>query len=191
MRGLTNEEFSALMQQYQRLVYTVCLQFTHDASAAEDLTQDTFLAAFSSIDRCEPQFRKQWLVRVAANKCKDHLKSAWVRRVGPLYSETDDTAPRPRGAPPDASGPGGVPVGQAPPGDPADVLEAAAGAAEVRALILQLRQPYGPVARMYLLEHKPVADIAAALGRPQATVQNQLFRAKALLRQQINERRQI
>ena len=78
---LTNGEFTELMQQYQRLIYTVCLQFVHDPHTAEDLTQDTFLSAFSAIDRCEPQYYKAWLVRVAANKCKDHLKSSWVRRV--------------------------------------------------------------------------------------------------------------
>ena len=54
--GLSNEEFTGLMQQYQRLIYTVCLQFVHDPHTAEDLTQDTFLAAFSAIDRCEPQY---------------------------------------------------------------------------------------------------------------------------------------
>ncbi|MCO7108855.1 sigma-70 family RNA polymerase sigma factor [Gemmiger formicilis] len=70
-----------LMQQYQKLIYTVCLQFVHEPHTAEDLTQDTFLSAFSAIDLCEPQYYKQWLVRVAANKCKDHLKSAWVRKV--------------------------------------------------------------------------------------------------------------
>ena len=76
MWELTNEEFTGLMQQYQKLIYTVCLQFVHEPHTAEDLTQDTFLSAFSAIDRCEPQYYKQWLVRVAANKCKDHLKIA-------------------------------------------------------------------------------------------------------------------
>ena len=67
--ALTNEEFTGLMQQYQRLVYTVCLQFVHDPHTAEDLTQDTFLSAFSA----ERQYYKLWLVRVAENKFKDHL----------------------------------------------------------------------------------------------------------------------
>lgn len=93
---LTNGEFTELMQQYQRLIYTVCLQFVHDPHTAEDLTQDTFLSAFSAIDRCEPQYYKAWLVRVAANKCKDHLKSSWVRRV---EAPGDDALPEPRGAP--------------------------------------------------------------------------------------------
>ena len=96
MWELTNEEFTGLMQQYQKLIYTVCLQFVHEPHTAEDLTQDTFLSAFSAIDRCEPQYYKQWLVRVAANKCKDHLKSAWVRKVD---APGDDALPEPRGAP--------------------------------------------------------------------------------------------
>ena len=77
--ALNQTDFTQLMQQYQKLVYTVCLQFVHNPHTAEDLTQDTFLSAWSSIDRCEPQYYKQWLVRVAANKCKDHLKSSWAR----------------------------------------------------------------------------------------------------------------
>lgn len=96
MWELTNKEFTGLMQQYQKLIYTVCLQFVHEPHTAEDLTQDTFLSAFSAIDRCEPQYYKQWLVRVAANKCKDHLKSAWVRKVD---VPGDDALPEPRGAP--------------------------------------------------------------------------------------------
>ena len=78
---LNNDQFASMMRQYQRLVYTVCYQFVHDPHIAEDLTQETFLSAYTNIDRCDPAFYKQWLVRVAANKCKDHLKSAWVRRV--------------------------------------------------------------------------------------------------------------
>ena len=53
-----------------------------------------------------------------------------------------------------------------------------------------LREPYGRAAAMYLLDGLPVAAIAQKLGRPAPTVQNQLFRAKAILRKQIMERRQ-
>ena len=175
MWALTNEEFTGLMQQYQRLIYTVCLQFVHDPHTAEDLTQDTFLSAFSAIDRCEPQYYKQWLVRVAANKCKDQLKSAWVRRV---EAPGDDAMPEPRGAPgTDAD-------------DPAESVLARAGAAELEQLVRTLREPYGKIAVMYFLEHKESAEIARLVGRPPATVNSQLWRAKLLLRQQILERRQ-
>lgn len=172
---LTSEQFTGLMQQYQRLVYTVCLQFVHDPHIAEDLTQDTFLSAYSAIDRCEPQYYKAWLVRVAANKCKDHLKSSWVRRV---ETPGDDALPEPRGAPPgDAA-------------DPAQRLDEQAGARELEDLVRALREPYGKIAVLYFLEHKETAEIAALVGRPPATVSSQLWRAKLLLRKQITERRQ-
>lgn len=162
------------MQQYQKLIYTVCLQFVHDPHTAEDLTQDTFLAAYSAIDRCEPQYYKAWLVRVAANKCKDHLKSAWVRRVG---APGDDALPEPCGAPPgDAA-------------DPAQQLDERTGAQELEEMVRNLREPYGRIAVLYFLQHKDTAEIAALTQRPPATVSSQLWRAKLLLRQQIHERR--
>ena len=173
--ALNQTDFTQLMQQYQKLVYTVCLQFVHNPHTAEDLTQDTFLSAFSAIDRCEPQYYKAWLVRVAANKCKDHLKSSWVRRV---EAPGDDALPEPRGAP----------LGDAQ--DPIEQLTERAGAAEVETMVRTLREPYGRAAAMYLLDGLPVAAIAQKLGRPAPTVQNQLFRAKAILRKQIMERRQ-
>ena len=175
MCRLNNEQFASLMRQYQRLVYTVCYQFVHDPHTAEDLTQDTFLSAWSNIDRCDQAYHKQWLVRVATNKCKDHLKSAWVRRV---QAQQDDQLPEPRGAPPgDAQ-------------NPEEALIAREEAGALQNMVRTLREPYGSVATMYLLEHKTVPVIAQALGRPEKTVQNQIFLAKVILRQQILERRQ-
>ena len=77
---MTTLEFSAMVQKYQSLVYTVCHQLVPDAGDAQDLTQETFLAAWRAIDRCPSGFEKQWLARIAANKAKDYLRSAWVRR---------------------------------------------------------------------------------------------------------------
>ena len=77
-RSLTTLEFSAMVQQYQSLVYTVCHQLVPDVGDAQDLTQETFLAAWRAIDRCPPGFEKQWLARIAANKAKDYLRSAWA-----------------------------------------------------------------------------------------------------------------
>ena len=59
-----------MVQQYQSLVYTVCHQLVPDVGDAQDLTQETFLAAWRAIDRCPSGFEKQWLARIAANKAK-------------------------------------------------------------------------------------------------------------------------
>lgn len=70
-----------MVQKYQALVYTVCHQLVPDVQEAQDLTQETFLAAWRAIDRCPPGFEKQWLARIVANKAKDYLRSAWVRKM--------------------------------------------------------------------------------------------------------------
>ena len=62
--------------------------------------------------------------------------------------------------------------------------------AELEALGRGLREPYGRIAVLYVLEHRETAEIAKLVGRPPATVNSQLWRAKLLLRQQITERRQ-
>ena len=49
---MTTLEFNALVRQYQGLVYTVCHQLVPDEGDAQDLAQETFLAAWRAIDRC-------------------------------------------------------------------------------------------------------------------------------------------
>ena len=137
---MTTLEFSAMVQKYQSLVYTVCHQLVPDAGDAQDLTQETFLAAWRAIDRCPSGFEKQWLARIAANKAKDYLRSAWVRRVN---IPGDDVLAL-EGAPP-----GTQPEQQ--------VLDAL-GEEELTAMILDLREPYRTPCRLETAEHLSYCD---------------------------------
>ena len=78
---MTQERFEEMVEQYGRLVFTVCNQLVGDAGQAEDLAQETFLSAWLHADRCPEGAEKAWLCRIAANKAKDCLKSAYRRRV--------------------------------------------------------------------------------------------------------------
>lgn len=113
-----------MVQKYQALVYTVCHQLVPDVQEAQDLTQETFLAEWRAIDRCPPGFEKQWLARIAANKAKDYLRSAWVRKM----NTPGDEVLALEGAPP-----GMQPEQQ--------VLETL-GEEELTGMILNLREPY-------------------------------------------------
>ena len=60
---MTNEQFSGLVLQYERLVYTICFQLVRDASAAEDLTQETFLSAYIHRESIPEGYERQcWLL---------------------------------------------------------------------------------------------------------------------------------
>ena len=161
---MTKEQFSALVVQYERLVYTVCFQLVHNAAAAEDLTQETFLSAYLHRDTMPAGYERQWLGRIAANKAKDHLQSAWNRHVVLPGDEE-------------------MPPGLAPPAE--EVALQRSGAADIQAAIEGLREPYGPVCRLCLLEEKSPEEAALALGRPVKTIHTQLSRGKRLLREKL------
>ena len=149
-------EFDRLVQKYQSLVYTICRQLVADGGYAQDLTQETFLSAWRSMDRCPAGYEKQWLARIASNKAKDYLRSAWARRVNTPGSEPE-----------------------------AQVLEAL-GEEELTQRILALREPYKTPCRLMLLEQHTAAEAARLCGRPQKTVEAQVFRAKKMLAAQLS-----
>ena len=167
---MTTLEFSAMVQSHQALVYTVCHQLVPDVQEAQDLTQETFLAAWRAIDRCPPGHEKQWLARIASNKAKDYLRSAWVRRV----NTPGDEVLALEGAPP----------GCQPEQQVLDTL----GEEELTRMILALREPYKTPCRLVLLEQHTMAEAAQLCRRPPKTVEAQIYRAKKMMAQQIFQR---
>lgn len=169
MAVMTNESFSQLVKQYERLVYTICFQLVRDGAAAEDLTQETFLSAYLHRESIPAGYERQWLGRVAANKAKDHLQSAWNRRTV-LPGEEE------------------LPPGLSPPAEEVALSQTSAG--EIAALIAAMKEPYQPVCHLCLLEERTPEEAALALGRPVKTIHTQLARGKRLLRQELERRRQ-
>ena len=159
---MTKEQFSELVSQYERLVYTVCFQLVRDASAAEDLTQETFLSAWLHRGSLPQGYERQWLGRIAANKAKDHLQSAWNRRT--VLPGEEELA-----------------RGLAPPAEEAVLRRS--GEADILRAIRELKEPYRQVCRLCLLEEQSPEEAALALGRPVKTVYTQLSRGKKLLRE--------
>lgn len=163
--------YSITERQYQGLVYTVCHQLVPDEGDAQDLAQETFLAAWRAIDRCPPGYEKQWLARIASNKAKDYLRSAWVRRVN---TPGDDILAL-EGAPPGS--------------DPEQQVLDAMSEETLTEKILGMREPYRTPCRLMLLEGRTAAEAAALCGRPQKTVEAQIYRAKKMLAEQIRQER--
>lgn len=164
----TNERFSRLVEQYERLVYTVCFQLVRDAAAAEDLTQETFLSAYLHRSSIPEGYERQWLARIAANKAKDYLQCAWSRHT---------VLPGDEGMPPGLV-----------PGAEEEALRHFQ-AQDIARAVESLREPYRSVCSLCLLGEKSPEEAALALGRPVKTIHTQLSRGKRLLRGEL-ERRQ-
>ena len=82
--------FNGLVEIYQQQVYNLALRMLHDMAAAEDATQETFLSAYRGIRKFRGGNFKAWLLRIAANVCRDHLRSARRHPIDSLDNFTSD-----------------------------------------------------------------------------------------------------
>ena len=80
------ERLAQAVERYGDMVYRVALQRLRGQADAEDVTQEAFLRLMRAPEILDGDAgrEKAWLLRVTVNLCKDHQKSAWSRRVGPL-----------------------------------------------------------------------------------------------------------
>jgi len=66
--------FNKLVGLYQRQVYNLALRMLGNIPNAEDVTQDAFIAAWKGIRSFKGGNFRAWLLRIAANACRDQLR---------------------------------------------------------------------------------------------------------------------
>jgi len=147
--------FERLYRQFSPRIYGLCLRLTGQREAAEDCTQESFVAAWRALARFERRSRfSTWLHQIAVN-------TVLSRRKG-LRDEYEVAEPRlglPDRADPGAAAP------------PLDLERAIAGLPQGARHVLVLVGIYG-------YSH---AEAAGALGIAEGTCKAQLHRARALL----------
>jgi RNA polymerase sigma-70 factor (ECF subfamily) len=81
-----DEAFARLFSRYRHTVYATCLRQLKDPALAEDVTQDTFLRAYTNLERFDTGRRMlPWLLAIAIRRCID------VRRRGAKVAISDPT----------------------------------------------------------------------------------------------------
>ena len=85
------ESFSLLVEAYEKTVYNVALQMTGSREDAQDLTQEAFLKAYSSLSsfRGDSKF-SSWLYRIVSNLCLDFKRRQGRRPSSSLTVEDDE-----------------------------------------------------------------------------------------------------
>jgi len=160
------QAFEALFRQYQGEVYGWIMRIVHDSGAAEDLTIETFWRIYRARARFDPSRSfGAWARRIATNLALEHLS-----RRRPEKPLDHDFRIR---------GPGtGTP-------DPAI-------AADVRAKVLaafdELPAKLRVAVRLALIEERPYAEIADAVGISTNGVKSRVFRAIRRLRKSLEKR---
>ena len=147
-------------------MWRLCYSYLGSSADAEDATQATFMRLIDHPRSFESEeHERAWLLRVAANICKDVLKSAAHTRVVAMPED---------GPEPAADTQTGVGV------DPAEVV--AKDDDEVLRAVLALPERYKDIVYLHYYEGWKTDDIARHLGAPPSTVRNRLRDARGLLR---------
>ncbi len=165
--------FEQLVLQYQSPIYNLCLRMTGNPEDAADMTQESFLKAWRSLDsfHFESAF-STWLYRLASNTCLDFLRSVKRRREFSLTVEDGD---------------GNTQLLDLP--DPAPTPEASILKSEEQSQLSAAMQQLDPEQR-HILTLRVVNDlsyteIAAVLQIKEGTVKSRLARARESLRKKL------
>ncbi len=160
------EAMSELYKQTCQRIYRTILGLVRDDETARDLTQDTYVAAFSGLQKLEdPERFQPWLISTAVHKSKNHL-----RRSRPvLFTELEDAA-QPEQAP-DLS----------PESSPEVSLERKETARIVNKLLGDLSESQRLAVELYYYDQLTTTEIARSLEIPQSTVKTQLHYARKKL----------
>ena len=167
------ESFGMLVRLHQRQVYLLSLRMLHDDEEATEATQEVFLAAWQGLQAFRGDARfATWLYRIAYNYC---LKQAQhQRRVAQVKRELVEASAREQSL--------------------AETISAShARDAEhrmretVRSEINNLPAKYRAVLVLRHLQELSYEEMASIMRVPVGTVKTQLFRARALLKERLED----
>ncbi|MFN2137323.1 MAG: RNA polymerase sigma factor [Candidatus Promineifilaceae bacterium] len=82
--------FNRLVLHYQEPVYNVAYRIMGEPQGAEDATQEAFISAYKALNRFRGGSFKSWLMRIATNACYDELRRRKRRPQTSLEKITDE-----------------------------------------------------------------------------------------------------
>ena len=159
----SKETLIRLINQYQNLIFSICLKLTGDYFVAEDLTQETFLSAYKHLEQYTPEAEKAWLCRIASNKSIDYMRAA-ARRMIPTEEEEIHSQEIP-----DREEPLRQVLNN-------EILE------ELRICCNALPPPYRDVSIAYFMDGKTAKEIAQESQTGLNTVKTHIHRAREMLK---------
>ncbi|MBI4336925.1 MAG: sigma-70 family RNA polymerase sigma factor [Chloroflexi bacterium] len=173
------DAFNQLVLQYQGLVYNLSFRMLGDQATAQDLTQEVFISAFRHLDSFHGGNFRAWLLRIAANACRDYLRSAHVRHNVSLEAMTNDPASDPVSMLPSKSA------------SPEEYVLRRELAAVLQKGLRTLPKEQRLALVLVDVQGFSYEDAAVALGVPVGTVKSRLSRARSAMRCYLEERREL
>ena len=167
-RGDT-DAFEVLVAAYEKNVFNVALQMTGNREDAQDMTQEAFLKAYSSLSsfRGDSKF-SSWLYRIVSNVCLD-FKRRQGRRPSSSLTVEDDEGENVQLDIADESQ------------SPEALLERKMTREAVRAGLQQLPDEQRQILLLREIQGLSYEEIGEAMGLEAGTVKSRIFRARKKL----------
>lgn len=161
--------FEKLVTEYEKAVYAIAQRMTGNAEDAADMTQETFIKAYNSLQsfRGDSKF-SVWLYRIANNVCLDFLRSRNRRPTVSLSAEDDDGEETQLDIADESQ-------------SPELLLESSLTRDAVRRGLDALPPDYRQILLLREIHGLSYEEIASALGIESGTVKSRIFRARKRL----------
>ncbi len=165
---LSEETYADYVRLYADSMLRIAVNYCRQRTDAEDIVQEAFLKLYETdTEFTDAEHIKRWLIRVTINACKNHLSSAWLRRMRPMgFQELALT------------------LDQAVDTNPA-WYEAYGEASALFQAVCSLPERYRSVVHLYYYESYSVREIAQILQKKETTIQTRLMRARKMLKQHL------
>ena len=166
------EAYRELLARYREPIYRLIRASTGDEHEAQDLAQETFIAAFSALGSYDPaRPLANWLRQIALNKCRDWARRRRLRAMLWRPAPIDTAHMVPDGA------------------IPADVAAAdRAELARVNAAITRLPTRLRETLILRTIEGLTQTETAELLGISKKAVETRLYRARGKLTAMLADR---
>ncbi len=153
------------MDMHRPTIMSQAMRMLRDVEDANDATQDTFLKAVRALPKFETgRPLLPWLLRINSNCCVDILRGRRVQ-LECIDNHEHNLS--------DASA------------DVEEGVETSIGLEAIRDAVQRLPERYRQIVMMRHYRHMDVCEIATELGKPEGTIKSWLFRARALLRNEL------
>ncbi len=172
------DAFNTLVVTYQERIYNLCLRMLGSPPAAEDATQEAFIAAYKNVSKLRGSNVRSWLFRIASNLCIDELRRRQRRPLVSLDAPSADEDAQPMDVP------------DAEPGPEAWALRGELHEA-LQAELLRLPHDQRLAVTLCDMEGLQYEEIAEAMGSSVGTVKSRISRGRARLRVRIQEQPEL
>ncbi len=170
-----HDAFARLVEMFKGKIYNYVLRMLGDPDSAEDVAQEAFIKAYSSIvDFRGASSFQTWLYRIAGNLAIDTMRRRKYRQGNVSLDQPMDTS--------DGEVERDIPDERA---GPDRELQSAQLKQKVDEAILKLSPKLRTVVLLYELQGLSYEDIARVVGAPLGTVKSRLFNAREQLKRML------